>query len=53
MKAQKALTNSGILSKEFCTAEEVLERRKSLVRFTTGSANLDALLLVAQAIDKL
>jgi DNA repair protein RadA len=44
MKAQKALTNSGVLSKEFCTAEEVLERRKSLVRFTTGSANLDTFL---------
>ena len=44
MKAQKALTDSGILTKEFCTADEVLERRKSLVRFTTGSANLDAFL---------
>jgi DNA repair protein RadA len=44
MKAQKALTDFGILSKEFCTAEEVLERRKSLVRFTTGSANLDTFL---------
>jgi DNA repair protein RadA len=44
MRAQKALTDSGILSKEFCTAEEVLERRKSLVRFTTGSANLDTFL---------
>jgi DNA repair protein RadA len=44
MKAQKALTDSDMLSKEFCTAEEVLERRKSLVRFTTGSGNLDAFL---------
>jgi DNA repair protein RadA len=44
MKAQKALTDFGMLSKEFCTAEEVLERRKSLVRFTTGSANLDTFL---------
>ncbi|MBV9668154.1 MAG: DNA repair and recombination protein RadA, partial [Nitrososphaeraceae archaeon] len=44
MRAQKALTDSGILTKEFCTADEVLERRKSLVRFTTGSANLDAFL---------
>src|SRR5918911_1795763 len=35
MRAKKALTDSGILTKEFCTAEEVLERRKSLVRFTT------------------
>jgi DNA repair protein RadA len=44
MIAKKALMDSGILSKEFCTAEEVLERRKSLVRFTTGSANLDTFL---------
>ena len=44
MRAKKALIDSGILTKEFCTAEEVLERRKSLVRFTTGSANLDAFL---------
>jgi len=44
MLAKKALMDSGILSKEFCTAEEVLERRKSLVRFTTGSANLDTFL---------
>jgi DNA repair protein RadA len=44
MRAKKALIDSGILSKEFCTAEEVLERRKSLVRFTTGSANLDTFL---------
>jgi DNA repair protein RadA len=44
MVAKKALIDSGILSKEFCIAEEVLERRKSLVRFTTGSANLDTFL---------
>ena len=44
MRAKKALIDSGILTKEFCTAEEVLERRKSLVRFTTGSANLDTFL---------
>jgi DNA repair protein RadA len=29
------------LIKEFSTADQVLERRKSLVRFTTGSKNLD------------
>ena len=44
LKAKKALMDSGVLSKEFCTAEEVLERRKTLVRFTTGSENLDAFL---------
>ena len=30
MKAKKSLIKSGILSKEFCTADEVLERRKGL-----------------------
>ena len=44
LKAKKALMDSGVLSKEFCTAEEVLEKRKSLVRFTTGSRNLDTFL---------
>jgi DNA repair protein RadA len=41
LKAKKALIDSGALVKEFCTADQVLERRKSLVRFTTGSKNLD------------
>ena len=44
LKAKKALVDSGVLGKEFCTAEEVLERRKTLVRFTTGSENLDIFL---------
>jgi DNA repair protein RadA len=44
LKAKKAPVDSSVLSKEFCTAEEVLERRKSLVRFTTGSRNLDTFL---------
>jgi len=44
LKAKKALVDSGVLSKEFYTAEEVLERRKSLVRFMTGSRNLDIFL---------
>jgi DNA repair protein RadA len=41
LKAKKALIDSGALIKEFCIADQVLERRKSLVRFTTGSKNLD------------
>jgi len=44
LKAKKALVDSRVLSKEFCTAEEVMERWKSLVRFTTGSRNLDTFL---------
>jgi DNA repair protein RadA len=43
-KAKKALIDSGALSKEFCTAEEFLERMNSLVRFTTGSMKLDSFL---------
>ena len=44
MKAKKSLIDSGVLSKEFCTTQEVLERRETLVRFTTGSKNLDTFL---------
>jgi DNA repair protein RadA len=55
-KAKKALIDSGTLNKEFCTAEEFLERRNNLVRFTTGSANLDAFLkggIESQAITEI
>ena len=41
LKAKKALADSGALIKEFSAADQVLERRKSIVRFTTGSKNLD------------
>jgi DNA repair protein RadA len=41
LRAKKVLIDSGALIKEFSTADQVLERRKSLVRFTTGSKNLD------------
>ena len=37
LKAKRALIESGVLIKEFCTADQVLEKRKSLIRFTTGS----------------
>jgi DNA repair protein RadA len=56
LKAKKALIDSGALIKEFCTADQVLERRKSLVRFTTGSKNLDDFLkggVKSQAITEL
>jgi RecA/RadA recombinase len=33
-----------LLVKEFYTAEEILERRKGLVRFSTGSTKLDTFL---------
>jgi DNA repair protein RadA len=44
MKAKKSLIKSGVLSKEFCTAEEFLERRKTLLKCTTGSAKFDTFL---------
>jgi DNA repair protein RadA len=56
LKAKKALVDSGALIKEFSTADQVLERRKSLVRFTTGSKNLDDFLkggVESQAITEL
>jgi DNA repair protein RadA len=43
-KAKKALVDSGLLFKDFCTAQEILERRKSLLRCTTGSSRLDSFL---------
>jgi DNA repair protein RadA len=56
LKAKKALTDSGALIKEFSTADQVLERRKSLVRYTTGSKSLDDFLkggIESQAITEL
>jgi DNA repair protein RadA len=56
LKAKKALADSGALIKEFSTADQVLERRKSLVRYTTGSKNLDDFLkggVESQAITEL
>jgi DNA repair protein RadA len=44
LEARKALTNIGLLSKEFCTAADIMERRKQINRCTTGSKSLDELL---------
>ena len=35
---------SELLDKEFCSAEQILEKRSQLVRFTTGSKDLDTFL---------
>ena len=43
-KAKKALMDSGVFDKEFCSAEQMLEKRTKLVRFTTGSPVLDTFL---------
>jgi DNA repair protein RadA len=56
LKAKKALADSGALIKEFSTADQVLERRKSLLRYTTGSKSLDDFLkggIESQAITEL
>ncbi|MGC2309017.1 MAG: ATPase domain-containing protein, partial [Nitrososphaeraceae archaeon] len=45
MAAQKLLRESSVLEKEFVTADFVLEKRKSMLRCSTGSKSLDELLL--------
>jgi DNA repair protein RadA len=44
MRAKRALVDSGVLAKDFSTAEDLLERRKNLVKCTTGSSRLDSFL---------
>ena len=43
--AQKLLRDSKVLEKEFVTADAALEKRRSLLRCSTGSTALDELLL--------
>jgi DNA repair protein RadA len=45
MAAQTLLRESNVLEKEFVTASSLLEKRKSMVRCSTGSKSLDELLL--------
>src|SRR5215469_541189 len=45
MAAQKLLRDSRIIEKEFLTADLALEKRKSMLRCSTGSKALDELLL--------
>jgi len=42
--AQKKLQESGLLEKEFIPATEALDRRRTMMKCTTGSKNLDNLL---------
>ena len=44
MAAQRLLRESNVLEKEFVTADFVLEKRKSMLRCSTGSKSLDELL---------
>ena len=43
-KAKNALVNSGVLVKDFSTAEALLERSRKLLKCTTGSSRLDSFL---------
>jgi DNA repair protein RadA len=45
MAAQKLLRESNVLEKEFVTTDFILEKRKSMLRCSTGSKSLDELLL--------
>jgi DNA repair protein RadA len=45
MAAQKLLRESNVLEKEFVTTDFALEKRKSILRCSTGSKSLDQLLL--------
>lgn len=42
--ARKILSEREILSKEFSTADDLLEKRNKISRYTTGSSNFDAFL---------
>jgi RecA/RadA recombinase len=44
MRARKALAESGTLAKDFSSAEDLLERRKNLLKCTTGSSRFDSFL---------
>src|ERR1700693_3380113 len=45
MSAQKLLRDSNLIQKEFVTADAALEKRRSMLRCSTGSRALDELLL--------
>src|SRR5437773_7940098 len=42
--ARRSLMDSGLLDQDFIRADEALERRQKMMRCSTGSKNLDALL---------
>jgi DNA repair protein RadA len=44
VKAKQKLIEDGLLQKDFSSAEDMLEIRKRLVKFTTGSQSLDIFL---------
>src|ERR671925_312808 len=44
IRAKQKLIEDGFIDKEFTTAEDMLETRKKLIRFTTGSQAFDLFL---------
>ena len=42
-KAKRVLVDSGLLYKDFSTAQDILDRRTNLLKCTTGSPKLDSL----------
>jgi DNA repair protein RadA len=44
IKAKQKLIEDGLIDKEFVTAQDMLETRKKLIRFTTGSQAFDLFL---------
>ena len=50
VEARKALTNIGLLSKEFYTAADIMTRRNQIMRCTTGSKSLEDLAIVSEGL---
>ena len=44
MKAKRKLIEDGLIQKEFSSAEDMLEVRRKIIRFTSGSQNFDLFL---------
>ena len=44
MKAKRKLIEDGLIQKEFSSAEDILDVRKKLIRFRTGSQAFDLFL---------
>jgi RecA/RadA recombinase len=50
--ARKILTDNEVLSKEFLTADDMLEKRNEISRYSTGSSNFDTLLTTHGHVNK-
>jgi hypothetical protein len=50
--AHKILTEKELISKEFLTADDKLEKRNEISRYSTGSSNFDTLLTTHGHVNK-